>query len=63
MRFLAFQEGEPVIDPDTGENLGTETEILGLLSAREIKAKFSDMTIVKEFEGQKIKEKVKVITK
>jgi hypothetical protein len=63
MRFLAFQEGEPVIDPDTGENLGTETEILGLLSARDIKAKFSDMTIVKEFEGQKIKEKVKVITK
>jgi hypothetical protein len=63
MKFLAFRETDPVIDPDTGESLGSDTEVLGVLSAKEIHEKFTKGTIVKTLAGKEIAAKDKVITK
>jgi len=63
MKFLAFRETNPVIDPDTGQSLGTDTEVLGVLSAKEIHEKFTKGTVVKTLAGKEIAAKDKVITK
>ncbi len=47
MRFLAFHESDPTYDPVTGMNLGKDTEILGLLSAKEIDYEFSRAEVLK----------------
>jgi hypothetical protein len=47
MRFLAFYESDPTYDPVTGMNLGKDTEILGLLSAKEIDYEFSQAEVLK----------------
>ncbi|MBW1856356.1 MAG: hypothetical protein JRJ00_17130, partial [Deltaproteobacteria bacterium] len=41
MRFLAFHENDPIYDTITGMDLGSDTEILGLLSVKEIDQTFS----------------------
>jgi len=63
MRFLAFDETDPVIDPETGKSLGTDTEILGLISIKEIHEKFSKADIVKKLSQKAIERKNKVIAK
>ena len=47
MRFLVFYESDPTYDPVTGMNLGKDTEILGLLSAKEIDYEFSQAEVLK----------------
>jgi hypothetical protein len=63
MKFLAFRETAPVIDPDTGQSLGTDTEVLGVLAVKEIHEKFSRGTVVKMLAQKEIAAKDKVITK
>ena len=63
MKFLAFRETDSVIDPDTGQSLGTDTEMLGVLSAKEIHDKFSRGTILKTFTTRGIGVRDGVISK
>jgi hypothetical protein len=63
MRFLAFRESSPVVDPDTGSELGRDTEILGLVAAKEISDKFSKGEVLKKFTERRIKAGHRVITK
>jgi len=63
MRFLSFLESDPIYDPETGMNLGRDTEILALLSAKEIKQKFSKADILEKFTGRGIQVGDKVISK
>jgi TolB-like protein len=62
MKFLAFSERDPLIDPETGMDLGSETDIIGLLSAKEIDQTFSKADVVKNFTGRGIKTGNRVIT-
>ena len=41
MRFLAYREDDPLIDEKTGMNLGSDTEVCGLLAAEEVDQTFS----------------------
>jgi TolB-like protein len=61
MKFLAFSEGETRIDPETGMDLGNETDIIGLLSAEEIDQTFSKADVVKKFTGSGIQTGNRVI--
>ena len=63
MRFLAFQESDPVYDLVTGMNLGRDTEVLGLLSTKEINQEFSKADILEKFTGRGIQAGDKVISK
>ena len=63
MRFLSFLESDPIYDPETGMNLGRDTEILALLSAKEIDQKFSKADILGKFTGRAIQVGDKVISK
>lgn len=63
MRFLAFREREPIIDSVTGMNLGRDTEILGLLSVKEINQESSKADILKKFTWRGIQSGNKVIAK
>ncbi len=63
MRFVVFNEAEPIIDPDTHEALGADTELAGLVSTREVREKFSKGDIIKLFSGKDIHENTRVITK
>lgn len=45
-----FSRGEPIFDPDTGEELGSEEELIGRVSVISAQAKFSKSTIM-EGEG------------
>ena len=36
MKFLSFLENQPLKDPETGASLGSDTEIVGMLSAKEV---------------------------
>ncbi len=47
-RFTVYKEGEMLIDPDTGMELGTETEKVGKVEVVDVKEKFS---IAKVIEG------------
>jgi curli biogenesis system outer membrane secretion channel CsgG len=44
--FNVYQAGEPLIDPDTGENLGSEETYLGKIKVSSVKQKFSICTTV-----------------
>ncbi|MCP4716401.1 MAG: hypothetical protein GY868_14875 [Deltaproteobacteria bacterium] len=63
MRMLAFAEGEPIIHPATGEVLDTDTELLALLTAGNVRKKFSKTKLLKSFTEQEVKVLDKVITK
>ena len=63
MRFLAFSESDPIFDHVTGMNLGRDTDILGLLLAKEVKKTFSKAAILKEFKTRGIQVGDKVISK
>jgi len=63
MKFLAFREMDSIIDPVTGMNLGRDTEILGLLSVKEIAQEFSKADILEKFSERGIRTGDKVIAK
>jgi TolB-like protein len=63
MKFLAFREGETLIDYETGMDLGSETDIIGLLSAKDVDQTFSKADVVKKFTGHAIEAGTRVITK
>ena len=63
MKFLVFRENVPLIDPVTGMNLGNDTAIVGLLSAREVDKTFSKGDIVEQFIEGGIRAGNKVIAK
>ena len=63
MRFLAFRESDPLFDSVTGMNLGRDTDILGLLSTKEIDQTVSKADIVKKFTTGDIQAGDKVISK
>jgi hypothetical protein len=63
MRFLAFRESDPVFDSVTGMNLGRDTDILGLLSTKEIDQTFSKADVLKKFTTGGIQVGDKVISK
>lgn len=63
MRFLAFRESVPIFDTVTGMNLGRDTDILGLLYAKEIDKTFSKADVLKEFTTKDIQVGDKVISK
>jgi len=63
MRFLAFSESDPIFDHVTGMNLGRDTDILGLLFAKEVKKTFSRADILKEFNTRGVQAGDRVISK
>jgi len=63
MRFFAFRERDPIFDPDTGMNLGRDTDILGLLFAKEIDQTSSRADVIEKFKTEGIQVGDKVITK
>jgi hypothetical protein len=63
MKFLAYQETKPLIDAETGMNLGSDTDILGLLSAKEVVPISCKADIEKQFAGYEIKAGSKVMSK
>ncbi len=46
MEFDVYRPGEALIDPDTGLNLGTETEKIGRVRVNDVKEKFSIAEVV-----------------
>ncbi len=63
MKFLAYQETAPLIDAETGMNLGRDTDILGQLAAKEVAPVSCKADIEKKFAGREIKAGSKVIAK
>ena len=63
MRFLAFRECDPIFDPVTGVNLGRDTDILGLLCAKEIEHTSSKAYVIEKFKTKGIRVGDKVISK
>jgi len=49
-KFRVFRHGESIIDPKTGENLGEERKLLGVLQVMEVTEKFSKCTRMGETE-------------
>jgi len=45
--YIAFREGQPLVDPGSGEILGVEEEELGLLKVTEVKGNYCVMQIKK----------------
>jgi len=43
-RFSVFKPGEPIIDPDTGMNLGSENTLIGKIEVIKVDEKFSKAT-------------------
>jgi TolB-like protein len=63
MKFLSFLENQPLSDPETGMDLGSDTEIYGLLSAREIERTTSRTAILQKFTPREIQAGDRVISK
>jgi hypothetical protein len=63
MKFLAYQEKAPLIDAESGMNLGSDTDILGQLAAKEVAPVSCRADIEKKFSGYEIKPGSKVIAK
>jgi len=63
MKFLAFHESDPIYDSLTGMDLGSDTEILALLSAEEINQRSSMADILEKFTERGIHTSDKVISK
>ena len=63
MRFLAYRESDPFVDGETGMNLGSDTEMFGLLSAKEVDQTFSRVDIVQKFTQRGVHTGDRVISK
>ncbi len=63
MKFLAFRNTDPLIDPETGMNLGSDTDIIALLSAKEVDQTFSKTDVLKKFGEREIQTGNRVIAK
>jgi hypothetical protein len=63
MRFLAFSESDPTFDTVTGMNLGSDTEILGFLRAREVGKESFKADVLKIFSERRIHTGDSVIAK
>jgi hypothetical protein len=63
MKFLAYQETAPLVDAETGMNLGSDTDILGMLAAKEVTPVSCKADIEKQFVGREIKAGSKVMAK
>jgi tetratricopeptide (TPR) repeat protein/TolB-like protein len=63
MKFLSFLENRPLSDPETGMDLGSDTEIVGLLSAREVAQNTSRVAILETFTLREIQAGDRVISK
>jgi TolB-like protein len=63
MRFLAYREVDPLIDKQTGMNLGSDTEAFALLSAKEVDQTFSRADIVEKFTDRGVHSGDRVISK
>ncbi len=63
MRFLAYREDDPLIDEKTGMNLGSDTEVCGLLAAEEVDQTFSRADVVEKFTQRGVHTGDKVISK
>jgi len=63
MRFLAYREEDPLIDDKTGLNLGSDTEVFGLLAAEEVDQTFSRADVVEKFSERGVQTGDKVISK
>ena len=63
MHMIFFEEGEPLIDPETGESLGAETEEFGAARIETIKPKMSHSKIFEPENTSKLKTGHKVIMK
>ena len=63
MRFFAFRESDPIFDSVTGMNLGRDTDILGLLSAKEIDQTIAKGAVLKKFTPKNIQTGDRVISK
>ena len=51
MTLTALSTGEALIDPETGLNLGSETEVSGLLRLTKVSEKFSIASVVEGCNG------------
>jgi hypothetical protein len=49
--FTVYSVGEELIDPDTGELLGSDEEEVGSLKTYEVKEKYSKTTVVSSGKG------------
>jgi hypothetical protein len=63
MRFLAYRESDPFVDEETGMNLGSDTEVFGLLAAKEVDQRFSRADIVQKFTPRGVHTGDRVISK
>ena len=63
MRFLAYREEDPLIDDKTGMNLGSDTEVFGLLAAEKVDQTFSRADVVEKFTKRGVQTGDKVISK
>ncbi len=63
MKFLSFLENRHLSDPETGLDLGSDTEIVGLLSASEVERTTSHAAILQRFTAREIKAGDRVISK
>ena len=63
MRFLAYREDDLLIDEKTGMNLGSDTEVCGLLAAEEVDQTFSRADVVVKFTQRGVHTGDKVISK
>ena len=63
MKFLAFRETDPLIDPETGMDLGRDTDVIGLLSAKEVDPTFSRVDVLKKYGEKELQAGNRVIAK
>ena len=63
MRFLAYREEDYIIDEESGLNLGSDTEMFGLLLAKEVDQRFSRADIVEKFSDRGVHSGDRVISK
>jgi len=63
MRMVAFREDDLLIDPDTGQNLGADTEVLGVLAVRDVYPKYARTAYVKNSTPGGLEPKTLVMTK
>jgi len=63
MRFLAYRERDPLVDQESGINLGSDTETCALLTAREVDQRFSRADILETFTERGVHSGDRVIAK
>lgn len=63
MHLVFFEEGEPVIDPDTGENLGADTVQIGTGRVRDLLRKMSYAEVLESNAILKLKRGMRLVMK